>query len=269
MDLRAIRNAYIDDGLDFQNATARTCRDLILALIAASRMANHVTVKGGVVMQQITGDKRRATRDLDLDFLRYPMTDDSIYQFISALCPSDLDIRLEIVGPIEDLKHQDYHGKRLHLRIVDSLGTSMETKLDLGVHNKLPLKQQEIYFDSALQDEGVALMANSKEQICAEKLCSLMRIGIVSTRFKDVFDVYYLLCREGVDPKAFDDAMSVLVYNANDVRENSPQDAYERLSKIFNNKRFRQNLSKARNNWLGANIDKVTAGILAFFKNGV
>ncbi len=96
MNLRAIRNAYIDDGLDFQNATARTCRDLILALIAASRMANHVTVKGGVVMQQITGDKRRATRDLDLDFVRYPMTDTSIRQFISALCPSDLDIRLEI-----------------------------------------------------------------------------------------------------------------------------------------------------------------------------
>ena len=76
MDLRRIRDVYIDDGLDFQNATARTCRDVLLSLISASRMADHVTVKGGVVMQQISGDKRRATRDLDLDFVRYPMTDD-------------------------------------------------------------------------------------------------------------------------------------------------------------------------------------------------
>ena len=57
-------------------------------------------------------------------------------------------------------------------------------------------------------------MANSKEQVCAEKLRSLMCIGAVSARFKDVFDVYYLLCREGVDADALDRAMRVLVYDA-------------------------------------------------------
>lgn len=214
MDLRQIRDVYIDDGLDFQNATAHTCRDVVLTLISASRMADYVTVKGGVVMQQISGDRRRATRDLDLDFVRYPMTDEGIRAFIRTLCPADVDVRLEIVGPIDDLKHQGYHGKRVHLRVTDSIGTSMETKLDLGVHDKLPLEQQELLFDTALQGEGVALMDNSKEQVCVEKLRSHMRIGAASTRFKDVFDVYYLLCREGVDADALDRAMRVLVYDA-------------------------------------------------------
>lgn len=245
MDLRQIRDVYIDDGLDFQNATARTCRD--------------------VVMQQISGDRRRATRDIDLDFVRYPMTDEGIRAFIRTLCPADVDVRLEIVGPIDDLKHQGYHGKRVHLRVTDSTGTSMETKLDLGVHDKLPLEQQELWFDTALQDEGVALMANSKEQVCAEKLRSLMRIGAASTRFKDVFDVYYLLCREGVDADALDRAMRVLVYDADDMRENSPADVYARLSRVLNDRRFLRNLSNARNNWLGANVDKVVTGILRHF----
>ena len=265
MDLRQIRDTYIDDGLDYQNATARTCRDVVLSLISASRMANHVTVKGGVVMQQISGDKRRATRDLDLDFVRYPMTDEAIRSFIRTLCPSDMDATLEIVGPIEDLKHQDYHGKRVHLRITDGSGTSMDAKLDLGVHDKLPLEQQELWFDTALQDEGIALMANGKEQICVEKLRSLMRFGAASTRFKDVFDVYYLLCREGVDASAFDQAMRILVYDADDMRENGPADAHARLSRVFNDRRFRRNLANARNNWLDANVDKVVSGILAFF----
>lgn len=97
MDLRQIRDAYIDDGLDFQSATARTCRDVVLTLISASRMAAHVTVKGGVVMQQISGDRRRATRDLDLDFVRYPMTDEAIHHFIRVLCPADADVRLSRV----------------------------------------------------------------------------------------------------------------------------------------------------------------------------
>lgn len=97
MDLRQIRDAYIDDGLDFQSATARTCRDVVLTLISASRMAAHVTVKGGVVMQQISGDRRRATRDLDLDFVRYPMTDEAIHHFTRVLCPADADVRLSRV----------------------------------------------------------------------------------------------------------------------------------------------------------------------------
>ena len=265
MDLRQIRDAYIDDGLDFQNATARACRDVILMLISTSCMADHVTVKGGVVMQQISGDRRRATRDLDLDFVRYPMTDEGIKNFVNALCPADADVQLEIVGSIDDLKHQDYHGKRVHLRIADSVGMSLETKLDLGVHDKLPIEQQELWFDTTLQDEGIALMANSKEQICAEKLRSLMRIGVASTRFKDVFDVYYLLCREGVDEDALDNAMRVLVYDASDMREVGPADVHVRLSRILNDRRFRRNLAGARNNWLGVNVDKVVSGILRHF----
>lgn len=97
MDLRQIRDAYIDDGLDFQSATARTCRDVVLTLISASRMAAHVTVKGGVVMQQISGDRRRATSDLDLDFVRYPMTDEAIHRFIRVLCPAAAGLRLSRV----------------------------------------------------------------------------------------------------------------------------------------------------------------------------
>ena len=101
MDLRQIRDAYIDDGLDYQNATARTCRDVVLSLISTSRMVDHVTVKGGVVMQQISGDKRRATRDLDLDFVRYPMTDEAIRSFIRALCPSDVEVAADLEKALE------------------------------------------------------------------------------------------------------------------------------------------------------------------------
>lgn len=266
MNLQEIRNAYINDGLNYELAIARACQDVIISLIANSRMADCITVKGGVVMQQISKDKRRATRDLDLDFVRYPMTDEGIKAFIKSLAPTDMNIKLKIVGEIEELKHQDYSGKRVHLLIVDSQGTKMETKLDLGVHNLLELAQDELFFDTALQDGGVSLMANSKEQICAEKLRSLLRIGVASTRFKDVFDVYYLLCREGVNLDAFNHAMSLLIYNDSSMRENNAADVRVRLNQVLNNKRFQRNLANAKNNWLGANIDKVISGILRYFE---
>ncbi len=265
MNLQEIRNTYIENGLNYEFASARTCQDVIVSLIANSRMSNHVTIKGGMVMQQISKDMRRATRDLDLDFVRYPMTDEKIKAFINSLESASTDLKLEITHPIEDLKHQDYSGKRVHLRIIDSYDTKMETKLDLGVHNYLELEQDELFFDTALQDGGVSLMANSKEQICVEKLRSLLRLGAISTRFKDVFDIYYLLCRKGINKRAFNQAMHLFVYDDSAIRENNIAEVHTRLNRVLNDKRFKHNLANAKNNWIGANVDKVINGILHYF----
>lgn len=266
MNIRKIRDSYLDGGLDYQNATVRACRDVILFQIAGSKMADHITVKGGVVVQQLSSDIRRATRDLDLDFVRYPMTNASIREFIEALCPKGSGIRFEIAGPIEDLKHQSYHGKRVCVRISDGHGASFETKLDLGVHDKLDIEQCELWFDSALNEEGVALMANSKEQICAEKIRALLRWGIASTRYRDVFDVYYLLCKEGVERDAFDCAMDAFVYRDPDMREADNNDVRIRLRSVLSNRHFRRKLENPRDNWLGMNVGKVAAGIVRYFE---
>ena len=47
------------------------CQDIILIKISQSNLAKNVTIKGGVVMHSLSNDKRRATRDMDLDFIRY------------------------------------------------------------------------------------------------------------------------------------------------------------------------------------------------------
>ena len=41
--------------------------------ISKSKMNKNVTIKGGVVMYGLSNDKRRATRDLDLDFIKYSL----------------------------------------------------------------------------------------------------------------------------------------------------------------------------------------------------
>lgn len=52
------------------NATARVCQDVILAKLEASNMRDQVTIKGGVLMCALSGSNRRATQDIDLDFVR-------------------------------------------------------------------------------------------------------------------------------------------------------------------------------------------------------
>ena len=65
--------AVIREGYSQANAAARVCQDIVLKAISKSSFADHITVKGGVVMRSITGDARRATQDMDLDFIRYSL----------------------------------------------------------------------------------------------------------------------------------------------------------------------------------------------------
>ena len=67
------------------NAQSKLGQDIVLKAISDSGMARNATIKGGVVMRSISGDARRATQDLDLDFIRYSISDDSIRRFVGKL----------------------------------------------------------------------------------------------------------------------------------------------------------------------------------------
>ena len=75
----------IENGYGDANAQAKVCQDLILKAIAKSSLNRNVTIKGGVVMRSKTKNVRRATQDVDLDFIRYSLSNDSIDAFIKKL----------------------------------------------------------------------------------------------------------------------------------------------------------------------------------------
>lgn len=267
MDLEQVRNAYMDDGFDYENATARTSQDAFLTMVAQSEFAQKVAFKGGVVVQQVTGDRRRATRDIDFDFMRYSIVDESIMAFVEKLDGNTSGLHIRVAAPIEELKHQDYDGKRVHVEISDQAGTAIATKLDIGVHKNLGIGQRRICFDLAASDEGVSLLANTDEQMVSEKLRSLLRIGAASTRYKDVFDVYYVLVLEGADTERLQQNMDYQVFSDGSMRENDWNDVYARLAQIFGNRRFMGELARAKNNWLELPPEEVTQAILAYVES--
>lgn len=109
------------EGYSSDNADARFCQDIILKALSQSQLSRNVTIKGGVVMRNISGNARRATQDLDLDFIRYSLADESIAQFVDLINTID-GITITIEGVPQKLKHQDYNGKRVYLRIADATG---------------------------------------------------------------------------------------------------------------------------------------------------
>lgn len=59
-------------------AQAKLAHDVILKALETCGFGKNVTVKGGVVMSTITGDIRRATMDMDIDFVNYSLSNGKI-----------------------------------------------------------------------------------------------------------------------------------------------------------------------------------------------
>lgn len=251
-------------GYDEANAESKVCQDIILALISQSHFSDHITVKGGVVMRSITNDSRRATQDMDMDFIKYSLQDESIERFVEKLNGSGV-ASVKMVGPIEELRQQDYHGKRIHVEITDGSGHSLKSKIDLGVHKHYDIQQEEYCFDVGVDEEGVCLLINSREQMFTEKLRSILKFGQFSTRYKDIFDMYYL--SQVADPKKLLGCFDVLIFSDPGMRENSVNDIVKRMKSTFASKPYVRNLKNSRKNWLETDVDKVLSELISYLSS--
>lgn len=265
MNLLEMIDKYKSIGYSDDNAAAKICQDIILTKISKSKYAHNITIKGGVVIHNISNDKRRATRDLDLDFIKYSLDDDSIKDFISNL--NDNDVKINITGKITPLHHQDYDGKRVYIELVDSYSNVIESKLDIGVHKLFDLKQDKYCFNFDIINESANLFINSLEQIFTEKLKSLLKLGIRSTRYKDIFDLYYLINYQKLDKNKLLLCFETLIYLDSNMKENNIKDIYKRFKAISSSTLYQKNLEKPKYNWLRIPVNDVLKNVISYIKS--
>ena len=264
MNLEKYLRKYIDEGYELNDARSKVAQDVVLTKICKSNFKNHITVKGGVVMHSISNSIRRATRDLDLDFIKYSLEDDSICEFIKKLNSVNDNINIQIVGNITELSHQDYNGKRVNIKLIDEFNYTIDAKLDIGVHKLFELEQDDYYFNLDALGEGISLLINSPEQIFTEKLKSLLKLGFRSTRYKDLFDFYYLIDNNKLDENKLLKTFKIIIFDDETMREETIGNIISRLESIFNSKIYRSNLSNPKVNWLDISIDDAITKVLDY-----
>ena len=247
-------NGYLGD-----NASAKVCQDIVLKALANSSLSRNVTIKGGVVMRSKTTNSRRATQDLDIDFIKYSLADEAIDAFVRKLnCLEKITITR--IGRIEELRQQDYSGKRVYILIRDEEGSQIKSKIDLGVHKRFEIEQEEYCFDIAYDDEGASLLINSNEQMLSEKLRSLLKFGTFSTRFKDIYDMYYL--KDKVNLEKLRRILQIYVFDDDSMRENNGKDIAKRLKTIFADKTYLARLGGSDKKWIDEDVNMVAAGLI-------
>lgn len=267
MGLEEMVKSYIKSGYGLEDAQSKVAQDIILAKICKSNFKNSITIKGGVVMHNLSNSLRRATRDLDLDFIKYSLNNESIIAFIKKLNSVNDNIKLEIVDNITELHHQDYNGKRVNIKIFDNAKYTIRTKLDIGVHKLFELEQDEYCFNLEAINDSVNLLINSCEQIFTEKLKSLLKFGFRSTRYKDLFDFYYLITNNKLHEEKLIYTFNIIIFSDSSMKGKTIDDILLRLKKIFNSKIYRSNLTNPKVNWLDITIEEAMDKVLNYISN--
>lgn len=248
----------IKSGYTRNYAIAKVCQDIIINRIYNSKYSNKITIKGGVVMSHLTQNIRRATIDIDMDFINMQIATENIVNIFIELGKLDnidgFTLKID-KDKIEELSHQDYHGKRLTIMISDRYKKSYRIKLDIGVHKYINISQDTLLLDTKIIDNNISFLVNPKEQIFVEKLVPILKFGPFSTRYRDIFDIYWLVTEGNLDKKIINDYMNILIFET-DIEINNKEDVLNIIDLVFHNNMFIQNLAN-NNNWTGESISKI------------
>lgn len=127
--------------------------------------------------------------------------------------------------------------------------------------------QDEYIFDFDILGESVSLLINSNEQIIVEKLKSLLKFGITSTKYKDIFDIYYLINYKYVDKEKLLEYINLLIFQDENINHNNYEDLIKRFNSILNSKRFKLRIDNANSNWLEVPTEEVVNSILKYIES--
>ena len=237
---------YVSKGMTINQAENYVCQEIILNKISKSPMADRVLIKGGVAMFNTTKNLRRSTIDLDFDFIRYDISNKSIELFIELLNKYNSTYIVKI-DKIEPLHQDDYQGKRVIVTIRDKT-RKIVFKLDIGVYTLLAIEQSSacFYFDDENQ---IVLKVNPPEQIFAEKLLSLAKHGVLSTRYKDIFDMYYFINEKMLKKDVVRKCLELLLIKP--IKGIATiDDVCENVSKVFENDQYNERIRTTKEKWI-------------------
>lgn len=253
--------SYVKKGFTTPQAENYVCQRIVLTKISKSSLSQKVLIKGGVVMFNRTGNLRRATADLDFDFLRYDISDESIRSFVSQLNEVDRQFHLDLTS-IEPLHQEDYRGKRVIVSIKDETA-NLDFKMDIGVHTLLGVKQDVVCFSFLDEEDGILLSANPPEQIFAEKAYSLAKHGVFSGRSKDLFDMYYLISECHLNRETVKTCLDLLTFE-NKRGIGSIDEVRESVELALDDPAFQRRLLRAREKWVEVSVEAMTKAIIDF-----
>lgn len=195
MSLKGRINNYAKkNGIAAQVVLQNYMFERFLERLARSDYNQKFVIKGGMLVTAIVGMDTRSTMDLDTTLRNLPLTEAQIREAIIAICsvPIDDDVKFNMIS-IAPIRPDDiYGGYRVRLDAeYDTVLTPLSIDISTGdIMTPSPVVYElHGMFDPDLH---ISLWGYNVETILAEKVETILRHGILTTRPRDFYDVYIL-----------------------------------------------------------------------------
>ena len=223
--LARLKNKAKETGRPFQLHLQLFCQEEFLRRLAASKYAQNLVLKGGLFIYTLTNFESRATVDVDFLLRQLPGTVEDVKKIVDEIitvdCGNDFitftSRGFEIISP-----QRKYKGFSFQL-VGHIKNTRTPFDVDFGIGDVIvPASQKRTI---PVQLDGFDLpevMTYSLESTIAEKFDALLQRMELTSRMKDIYDIYYLANMFDFDGQALQQAIFETLQNrGTDYEKNS------------------------------------------------
>lgn len=248
-----------------EQAESKVCQEIFIMKLGSSKlMSKKVAFKGGLIIDSLARGERGYTKDIDFDFIKFPLSNEGLESFINDLNQVDVYKNVTIkIEREEELRHKNYKGKRLTLSFSDDTNI-FNLMVDVGIY--LPIIKKNIFHNYEIAFGGTTkILVNPIERMLAEKLSTFAIYGTDNTRFKDLFDAYYIVNNFKFDKTLVRKMLNIMLVSKSHYFKKIDY-AINEIKQALNDKKFIGELSKSNRNWTGGSVQETINCILAFLE---
>lgn len=164
--------------------------DAVLKRISESTHQNHFILKGGYLLSIDLGIFRRTTNDLDFSLSSVTLDESLVKKTIQDILAVDMQDSVEFeLLKIERIK--DSEG--LRLKLLAHLG-QIRHPISIDITTNDPVTPNSILkpYSTIIDHDEIHLWIYPYETILAEKLQTVVSLGVASSRAKDLYDLYII-----------------------------------------------------------------------------
>lgn len=164
--------------------------DSLLKRLAKSKYHNRMVLKGGYLISIDLGILTRTTNDLDFLFTSNNLNEKVILDMINDIILIDINDLIEYsVKTVEAIK--DGNGLRVKLQAkLEQIRQPIN--IDIAVSDPITPNVVHNQYITIIDNEKINIISYPYETILAEKLQTVVSLGIASSRSKDLYDLYII-----------------------------------------------------------------------------
>lgn len=166
----------------------------ILERLSVSKYKNNFILKGGLLLSSIMGIDTRTTMDMDTCVKGIDLTDAELYEILNEILNINVEdnVKFQITNS-EPIRVEDEYGglKYNIIAIFDNLKVNLS--IDIATGDTITPREIEYNYKMLFEDRELQIMSYNIESIIAEKFQTVISRGILNSRMKDYYDLYYLI----------------------------------------------------------------------------